>query len=648
MQATTTQRGHAPRTTRAPSPAKEIAGGATGAGWLILRVMEGAYRGAVDAFWRHFRLMRAGAKGSADRHDVLLRAGEDIYRLFEPLAEAAVNGVGDRVRRLALDITRGALSGLSPTYRYARYERSAEHPGFQLEDLPRHVQGLPLREALPPNKLSRMIERGLEYGVSQIHFPERLIAAYRQCADPFEAYFGGFVERRHHVVEHWRDDTELARQLIQGLNPMVIRVCRSIDEVPRSMAHLTAQGQPLRQLIDEGRLFILDYDLLTGFDLHRDMVFYAPIMLVYRERLEGGASRLNILGIQLTRHEGDNEVYTAETSPPNRYLFAKMHVACADNQYHQFIFHLGLAHLAMEPVVVAHQNAFLCEPNHMIGRLLRPHLYGTVGINFLARQTLVTDPQEAFTDRTFAPGTVQALELFRRYWQTYDFFKDSFPEELAARGFDEAGTDGVEGYYYRDDGFKIWRALEEYVCDVVAVTYADDKAVAADRTLQIFAWECSSPERGAIPGFPAAFDSRELLVKALTAILFRASAFHAAVNYPQLDYLSYVPNRPDSLRAAMPEGGKEVSREFILKALPGPRASHFQISFAYLLTTPSENPITRLNVFAEDLPEIHERLMGNLAKISAEIRARNDALAKAGRPTYPYLMPELIPASVNI
>jgi arachidonate 5-lipoxygenase len=325
-----------------------------------------------------------------------------------------------------------------------------------------------------------------------------------------------------------------------------------------------------------------------------------------------------------------------------------MHVACADNQYHQFIYHLGLAHLAMEPVVIAHQNAFLCEPSHAIGRLLRPHLYGTVGINFLARQTLVTNPQEAFTDRTFAPGTVQALELFRRYWQSYHFFKDSFPEDLAARGFDEAGSDGVEGYYYRDDGFKVWRALEEYVRDVVAVTYADDEAVAADRTLQIFAWECSSPDRGAVPGFPAAFDSRELLVKALTTILFRASAYHAAIDYPQMDYLSYVPNRPDSLFATMPEGGKEVSREFLLKALPGPRVSHFQISFAYLLTTPPENPITRLSVFAEDHPEIHERFMGNLARISASICARNEALVKAGMPAYPYLMPEQIPASVNI
>jgi arachidonate 5-lipoxygenase len=567
-------------------------------------------------------------------------------------ARRTIRGLADQVLALASQIAHSIHEGELETYAYARY---AEPFG----DLPRQVSGLPLQEIMLPSKLGGMIQRGAEYARSQFQLVDRYLEQIARLAlgkdgDPFKAFVHGDVQPPPHVLERWREDAEFCRQLIQGVNPLVIRAVQSTCQIPKAMRGLCAQGMSLQELIGARRLFILDYDKLAPLQRYRNMVFYAPIALVYRETLAGGSSRLNLLGIQLTRHEGsDNVVYTPDSSPENRYLYAKIQLACADNQYHQFISHLGLAHLAAEPLAIAHHNVFMAKENsgHLIGKLLAPHFEETIAINFLARQTLVADPEVAFTDRTFAPGTRQALQLFLSAWREYDFVKNSFPHELASRGFDEKQSDGVAHYYYREDGFSIWHALHRYVGEVVAAVYGDDAAVSDDPVLQRWAFECSAKDRADIPGFPRAIASRQELVETLTTIVFQVSAFHSAVNFPQRDYITYVPNRPDATFAEMPPGEEDITMDFILlQGLPDFFASNFQISFAHLLTLPSDKPLTRLPpvVAVPPFVEIHERFQEALHEIRDRIEARNRDLAAAGKQPYTYLRPDLIASSVAI
>lgn len=302
-------------------------------------------------------------------------AGAALLDLRRAVAnvQMIIMGLAEQFVALAQQIRESIKEGPLPVYRYARYPRMQQICDVPLENLPRMVEGLPRQEILPPSKLAGLVQRGLEYAFSQFDLVERYTRAILCGTDPFEAFFAGWVERADPVVDHWKEDTEFCRQLIQGVNPVVIKVVRSMDEIPPSMQLLSAQGKSLEELIKEKRLFILDYVLLSKLKLYRNMVFYAPIVLVYREILSETESRLNLVGIQLTRDPGQNVVYTAKTSPPNRYLYAKIQVQCADNQYHQFITHLGLAHLATEPMVIAHHNAFHKYPDHVIGKLLKPH-----------------------------------------------------------------------------------------------------------------------------------------------------------------------------------------------------------------------------------------------------------------------------------
>lgn len=550
-----------------------------------------------------------------------------------------------KVQADVVQVVQQLAGGEERTYRYARYGRHPQIPDVPLEELPRMVAGLPRGEILSPNKLSRMMERATEYLYSQLDFLKRLETAVQTKSDPFDAYFGHWNRRPDAIADHVAEDAELCRQMVAGVNPMVITLATSLDGIPEELQALTAQGRTTAELVAEKRLFVLDYSELAPLKMYRDMFFYAPRVLVYKELLDGGGSRLNLLGFTLSRNPGANPVYTAATTPPNRYRLARYHLACADNQYHQWLSHLGFAHLAMEPLAIAWHNAFPTE--HPIGRLLAPHFRETIGINFLARRTLVSDVAP-FTDRTFSTGTAQALQMFLTVWKKTEFFANSFPEQLRARGFDEAGTDGLAGYHFRDDGFRIWNALQTYISEVVAATYTDDAAVAADPVIQGWAAECADPERAEVHGFPSAIGTQALLVRALTTIVFQASAQHSAVNFAQYAYLSYVPNRPDSLTEPMPPGDDEISAELVAKALPSEVISHFQIMFAWLLTLPSQHSLATVDGVSDLYPEITARLQANMAEIGALIDARNAKLEAAGEPPYTFLHPAKVAASVSI
>ena len=525
-------------------------------------------------------------------------------------------------------------------YDYARYPRLPQLPDVDLENLPRMVDGLPSNEALPPTKIGRITERAVQYLYSESGFLQRA----QEQASPYEAAFDRYMKRPDYVADHWKNDDEFGRQCIQGLNPMVIELVSDIERLPVGFKTLTIQGESLGALIKEKRLFWLDYTLMKDIKPYLNMYVYAPSVLLAKVNTPEG-DKLTVAAIQLERGE-DAPIYTAEKTPPNRWLLAKIHAACADNQIHQFVWHLGVAHLATEPLVIAWHNTV--PEDHFLRDVLRTHFSETIGINFLARQTLVSQ-EVPFTDRTFSPGTAQALMLFREAWKNYDFQEWSFPRQLERRGFDEAGSDGLKDFYYRDDGFLLWNALGKYIRAAVTAEYpGGDSAVKNDSVVQTWAKECSSPDKADIPGFPNNIDSVDQFVTTLQTIIWNCSALHSAVNFPQYEFLSFVPNRPDSLFEPMPPGMNEIESTLIQRALPGPLILHFQLSFAWLLTTPSSNPLSGIESMKKRHPAAHKVLVDELNQVTSAIEERNRKLQETSRPTYPWLLPSEVAASVDI
>jgi arachidonate 5-lipoxygenase len=247
------------------------------------------------------------------------------------------------------------------------------------------VKGLPADAMVRPKKNGLSFQRISEFVQTQLN------NGFKSFSDVNDSVFGKYINKPDWMnVANWKSDEEFCRQLIQGVNPMMITVCTKDTKIPPNLRNLTPQGKTVDELIDEKRLFFLDYELLAPLPPHADMVCYAPYVLIYKELPDQNNKldkpRLMIAGIQLTREadESKNVVYTP-ASPPNRWLFAKIHVANSDNQILEFIYHLGFTHLAMEAHAIANHNSFLIDPKkpHLLGLMLLPHFQDAIGINYI-------------------------------------------------------------------------------------------------------------------------------------------------------------------------------------------------------------------------------------------------------------------------
>ena len=229
-----------------------------------------------------------------------------------------------------------------------------------------------------------------------------------------------------------------------------------------------------------------------------------------------------------------------------------------------------------------------------------------MAINSRARATLINDG--GIVDQMFAIGGEGRRELMRRGGTSYDIHWTNIKRNTKERGVDDPKT--LPGYYYRDDGLKLWDAMESYVRLVVGDFYKDDAEVRGDSELQKWADDLHTngfpgyygAEDG--HGFPEQIDSKETLIELCTLIMFTGSAQHAAVNFGQYQTNSFVPNSPTGMRRPPPTK-KGADYQDLLESLPGKLTSFLTISSGNILsqyspdevrmciqTTESKRPVT--------------------------------------------------------
>ncbi len=131
-------------------------------------------------------------------------------------------------------------------------------------------------------------------------------------------------------------------------------------------------------------------------------------------------------------------------------------------------------------------------------------------------------------------------------------------------------TSLLPDYPYRDDALLLWQATETYVKDYLSLYYTSDADVNEDTELQAWARKLMSSEGGGIKKLVSdgELDTLAKLVEVVTQIIFVAGPQHAAVNYPQYDYLAFSPNIPLAGYQSPPKAAEEVDIDYILRLLP--------------------------------------------------------------------------------
>jgi arachidonate 15-lipoxygenase len=476
----------------------------------------------------------------------------------------------------------------------------------------------------------------LPSNVGSIHVTEGGLRAYEQL-------FPELSPPRS--IARWQDDDYFAYQRLNGPNPMVIKQVRRRNELPEQFAvtdalfqRVTGGRATLGDEIAAGRIFLSDYALLASaqgvhtFPDRTTRYLAAPFGLFWWNLAK---ARLEPIAIQLERVPSEkNPVYTP-TDDPATWLRAKVFFQVADLNYHELSTHLCRAHFALETFTIA--TARQLAQAHPVHVLLAPHFEAMVYNNFQGRQVLVN--AGGTLANVLAAPLELALDVIRESYRTLDFRQFCPVTELAER-MDPGALDGA--FFYRSDALTVWNAVQSFVRQYVQVYFRSDADVAKDTEVQGWARELTSPSGGNVQGFPDRIETVEQLVSVLAPIIFTCGPQHAAVNFPQWDYMAFTPNMPGFARQA-PWEAKSV-----LDVLPDIPTAIGQLSTVYTLTCYRYGRLGQYGDAIADKPvqPAVEAFQKALAAIHTTIDERNKKLPLDAQ--YPYLDPVLIPNSNNI
>ncbi|XP_034612923.1 hydroperoxide isomerase ALOXE3-like [Trachemys scripta elegans] len=449
-----------------------------------------------------------------------------------------------------------------------------------------------------------------------------------------------------YVFEHWQEDAFFGYQYLNGFNPVLIQKCTALPEnfpVTREMvAGFLGESTSLQEELQRGSIYIADYKLLediptTKVNGHQQYIA-APLCLLHQKP----SGEVVPLAIQLSQHPGPESPIFLPSDSEWLWTLAKTWVRNSEFHLHEVTSHLLRAHLLAEVFAVATQRQLpMCHPLY---KLLIPHIRFSIHIDVLARTFLIS-PGGVF-DRAIATGRRGLAELLRKALENLTYTTLCFPDDIQERG-----VASLQNYYYRDDGLKIWAAIESFVSGIVTIYYQTSLSVQSDHELQ--AWVGEIFAKGFLgrqaSGIPSALGTTAELTKYLTMVIFTCSAYHAAVNAGQFELAAFMPNYPSSMRKPPPRNKAKVTLKQFLDTIPEMNTTSLILSVLWVLRN-EDRDMRPLGTYPEEHFTEHgpKQLMAafqdRLAEISREIKERNQSLSLS----YNYMYPPNIENSTAI
>src|SRR5581483_11521801 len=490
------------------------------------------------------------------------------------------------------------------------------------------------------------------------------------------------------LADSYALDRSFAAQRLAGVNPMVIRRVSSLPaDFPVTDAHLApfvADGNgALARALAAGRLYLADYDILDGIHAASDGKRYlpAPYALFYYGTPKSNAAPARVvlrkgpplavaaadvprpikldaisqlspaapapdelipIAIQLERrHDATTNPIITPQSGADLWALAKLMVQVADVNVHEMQFHLSNCHFAMEPFAVA--TARQLDLAHPLSVLLRRHFPLLIANNDLGRHTLVADnaaTQSVTVGNLLGSDLSGSVEILRRARERWSFTGTNLKEDLRRRGLDDPAQ-SIKDYPYRDDALLIWGAIEEFVTAYVQRYYASDGAVTGDRELQNWRSELD----GQLNGGMVPLATRDALAQAITQIVFHSSAQHAAINYPQYQFIGLIPNMPGAAWANPMPAPRGAGERDLVKLLPPVGAAVDQIDLVGTLALFQYDQLGHYQEpFDAGVNDLAVAFRARLDQIEQTIDQRNQTRWLS----YPWLCPSMIPNSTSI
>lgn len=550
---------------------------------------------------------------------------------------------------------------------------------FDLE----YLKPLPLLDADPNNQKVDVIPDRENYSGSyraekfaQTILPlgeNLLLSKARSLFDPFDRlddYVDVFTTLpRPEIVNNYQTDRAFANQRLAGSNPVVIRQLNPTRPLAAKIAALAENRQEyspidLGERLQQGHIYMTDYTgtepnyrtpaFIASGTYNSNVRKYLPkprAFFCWRQIGISDRGELIPIAIQLSADD-ESRIYTPSEKNGLDWFFAKLCVQVADANHHEMSTHLCRTHFVMEPFAISTARQF--AETHPVRILLTPHFRFMLAINNQGRSELINNGGPV--DRLLSGSLAESLKIVTDSYQSWDFQKSSFLEDLKSRGVDDA--EHLPHYPFRDDGKLIWQEIEKFVAKYLKYFYQNPTDIMNDTELQ--GWARELGETLKIKGMPSAIATVEELISIITNIIFTCGPLHSAVNYAQEEYMLFPPNQ--GLAAYYePEAKKidePISMEIILKFLPPYQQTMGQLNTLYSLSAYRYDKLGDYNrtyreLYQQDAKQIFAEtpVVNFIEEFQQNLRIAGDEIDRRNRLRlikYPYFHPALIINSISV
>lgn len=454
------------------------------------------------------------------------------------------------------------------------------------------------------------------------------------------------------IIQTYQTDNSFAEQRLSGVNPMVLSRIKEIPPYfqfnsPEVQAKF-GQSLNLEEELKNGNLYLADYTNLSfvqGGSYERGKNYLPKPIALFCWRSAGFSDRGQLVpvAIQLDSQLSKNSRILTPFDEPVRWFHAKLCVQVADANHHQMSSHLCRTHLVIEPFAIA--TAQHLAQNHPLGLLLRPHFRFTLAINDAARKILIKPSGPV--DELLGGTLKESLEIVKDAYHSWSLEQFALPTEVKNRGMDDKNS--LPHYPYRDDGMLLWDCIQNFVSDYLKLYYKSSADLSADHELQswtekLFSVFSLDEKQG--KGFPDRIDDLQKLIDIVTAIIFTCGPQHAAVNYPQYEYMAFVPNMPFAAYKPITEDLSIPEQKSLMPFLPPPQQASGQLSVTYLLSSYRYDRLGHYEQPFEDLEA--EALIAKFKQDLNEAERKIELNNRSRLVKYNYLKPSLVPNSTSI
>jgi arachidonate 15-lipoxygenase len=463
----------------------------------------------------------------------------------------------------------------------------------------------------------------------------------------YEDYFP--VLPKPHIIKTYQTDNSFCEQRLCGANPMALRQIQAMplgfEFTIEELQQKFGESIDLVDKLATGNLYVADYRPLSfvkGGTFERGKKYLPTPLAFFCWRSSGFSDRGQLvpIAIQLNPAVGKQSQLITPFDDPLTWFHAKLCVQIADANHHEMSSHLCRTHFVMEPFAIV--TARKLADNHPLNLLLKPHFSFMLANNDLGRKRLVN--RGGPVDELLAGTLQESLQIVVNAYQEWSLDQFALPTELKNRGVDDKVK--LPHYPYRDDGLLLWDAIKKFVSSYLEIYYKTPQDLSADFELQAWAQELVSQSGGRVKGVPNRIDQLQQLVDIATAVIFTCGPQHSAVNYPQYEYMTFMPNMPLAAYKQMTGEGTIADHKSLLSFLPPSKQTADQLSILFIL---SAYRYDRLGYYDDNFtdPEAQDILVKFQQDLNAAER-KIELNNKSRLINYNYLKPRLVTNSISV